>query len=221
MQLPLLWITAGSNPALWGEAQSYKPVPYEALPPIAGPLDGSFAWLAAAPVAISEGMGLMVREHAALGRELTARGAEARDLGLTLPPEFIRFMTDARLPRRLRTCTGCYFELGADLVPAPGGAYLLRFMNDAQSCFLWYLLLEPDGGHQVAVGMPTWDREGRVRLDAPPAELARCGPSFEEFIRRYWIETSLWFAAQHGAAAVGAELRAYAEAARRAADVAP
>jgi hypothetical protein len=43
-----------------------------------------------------------------------------------------------------------------------------------------------------------------------------CASSFDEFIRRFWIENALWYAAQGGGPVEG-ELLAYAEAARTAA----
>jgi hypothetical protein len=50
---------------------------------------------------------------------------------------------------------------------------------------------------------------------ADPQDVFVCASSFDEFVRRFWIENTLWYAAQGGRPVVG-ELPAYAEAAHAA-----
>jgi hypothetical protein len=217
MDLPRAWVTAGANDQLWGPAGTYRTIAYDALPPVVP--DPTFAWLTASP-AHQDGVRLH-EDSDPVDEPLAARVVEARAAGLSVPPSFVSFMTQPRLHSRIPSCTACYFDLGARLVSLPdhaGPERLLRFMNDQQACYLWYLLLEPGGAHRVAVAMPRW-KEG---VDAPaleecadPQDVVVCASSFDEFIRRLWIENTLWYAAQGGGPVEG-ELLAYAEAARTA-----
>lgn len=220
MDLPHQWLSPGSNAQLWGKAGTYKAVPYEALPSIAGPLDGSFGWLTSVPSA-PYGMSFEHQEDEPIDEYVDDRVAEANRAGLTIPPAFVAFMKDPELHTRIPSCTACYYDLGARLVPLPehaGPERLLRFMNDQQACYLWYLLLEPNGGHRVVVACPEWkeDSSGDSLEDAAdPSEVVVCAESFEEFIKRFWIENTLWAAADRGRTLEG-ELLAYSDAAKRA-----
>jgi hypothetical protein len=214
--LPRKWVSAGGNARLWGAGGTYKWVPYDALPPV-GALDGSFDWLGAQDEA--EGLGLDPPNNVSL-EELTAREQEAMEGGLRLPAPFVRFMQDEDLHARLPSPTACYLELGARLVAIPnhdGPERLLRFMNDQQVCYLWYLLLEPDGKHRVVVARPKWlDKRGSSLEDITIInDVTECASSFEELIKRMWIENTLWYANVNKLPVTG-ELAAYEEAASKA-----
>ena len=217
MNLEKRWATAGSNPRVWGQARTYKWVPYEALPPV-GTLDGSFGWLEPSD---RHGMGFWEgTSQKNVDAQVDARAREARKLGLTLPESFLTFMKNPALTSSLPSCTACYFDIGARLVPLPkhdGPERLLRFMNDQQACYLWYLVLEPGRRHRVAISWPRWidDAEGDALEDLADIEEAyECATSFEEFVKRVWIENTLWFAV-NGREALTGELLAYADAAAK------
>ncbi|APR78116.1 Hypothetical protein A7982_03463 [Minicystis rosea] len=225
MELPTGWLTPGSNEKLWGRGGTYKTIAYEALPPLQGPLDGSFDWLAAAP-SRADGMELSRDEDgdeveaAPIATLLAKRIAEAKRAKLVIPPSFTRFMTDETLFTRVPSCTACYWELGPCLVRIPdhdGPERLLRFMNDQQACALWYLLLLPDGDHRVVFARPDLSEEANedpFQKDVVPRDVTLCAPSFEAFIKRFWLENTLWYAVRTGAALTG-ELSDYIEAADR------
>jgi hypothetical protein len=161
--------------------------------------------------------------------KLSARVREATALGLEVPDELLRFLSDEAFYGRVPSCTACYFDIGTVLLPVPGDngpARLLRFMNDQQTCFLWYVLLEPNAPHRVVVASPNWgdddddgdigDQEGKsfdesFAIDEP----AICADSFEEFIKRFWIENTLWWWAHKGFPALEGELKAYLDAVAR------
>jgi hypothetical protein len=230
MDIPEGWYTAAGK-CLWGEAKAtYKFVPAEALPSVPGPLDGTFAWLRAA-VGVRFGMryGSDERGSAPPPNELEARVAEARHVGLSIPDEFITLMRDEELLTRVPSCTACYWELGAHLLPLPdheGPERLLRFMNDQQSCVLWYLLLEPGRRHRVVAAFPrlgedlnesAFEGVDSLSVDEPiPFGVCACSPSFEEFVRRFWIENAIWCLAFDGKP-LNAELTAYLDAVKSAA----
>jgi len=223
MDIPQGWYTAGSS-VLWGQGRTYEFIPVEALPEVPGPLDGSFAWLSAAAMPANYGMTFGPDEDEPGDsplNELAARVAEATAGGLTIPEEFTAFMGDRDLWSRVPSCTSCYWELGDRLVPLPnhaGPERLLRFMNDQQSCLAWYLLLEPDGVHRVAVATPEFHDElsGDSFEDmVDPTEVFICAPSFEAFVRRFWIENAIWYLT-HAGKELNADMTAYLEAAKSA-----
>lgn len=217
------WYSAGHMDELWGDGGTYMEVPPEVLPAFPpDSLDGTFRWLVE-PAPGVDGMQYGQDDPEStddVAVVLEARIAEARRAGLTVPASFVTFMSNPRLFHRVPSCTACYFELGEQLVPVPGRdgpERLLRFMNDQQCCLLWYLLLLPDGEHRVACAAPQWGEEYKAgTLDdvVVPVDLAVCASSFEEFIRRFWIENTLWYAVHHRRPPIDGELRDYLEAAR-------
>lgn len=129
--------------------------------------------------------------------------SEAIRLGLQLPDDALRFLRDPQLHTRVPTNTACYLDISRGLLTPPGGApgKLVRFLNDQQVVVLWYLHLHPDGGHTVVAAQPRWrddvgdddsddDLDHLVVLDDP----TECSPSFGEFVRRFWLENTIWYA---------------------------
>jgi hypothetical protein len=235
--LPRRWFTAGTNLEVWGEAGTYKEIPYEALPPLPVVVgeEGSFAWLRGAPVSPhaldfgdfggggEEGEAGEADEEskqAAIDARLARIVFDATKLGLTVPAALVAFIGHPELHRRVPSCTACYLDVPAKLVPLPGGqpGMLLRFMNDQQCCLLWYVLLEPGGGHSVVCAAPDYEDDAigeSIEDIAKPRDVAVCAPSFEAFMHRFWLENSLWFAVNKRVP-LTAEQKAYADAAKRA-----
>ncbi|WAS90643.1 hypothetical protein [Nannocystis punicea] len=131
---------------------------------------------------------------------LTQLAVDASAVGLAVPPEMIAFLSRPELFERVPTCTACYLELSRRLLPAPvRDRRLIRFLNDQQCSVLWYVMLAPDGGHSIVAAYPRWKnrrREVTAELDdeITPTGFVRCASSFEEFIYRFWIENSIWYA---------------------------
>jgi hypothetical protein len=72
-------------------------------------------------------------------------------------------------------------------------------MNDQQCVLLWYLYLEEGHAPAVAVGAPQFDDEepGESLDDVVQlTDLYFCAPTFEEFILRFWLENTIWYALQ-------------------------
>lgn len=220
--LPRRWYTAGTNLEVWGEAGTYKAVPYEALPPLPAPRveDGPFAWLRGAPVSPhgldfgDEGEG----NEGSFDARLALIVSQASKMGLTVPPTLVAFLGHPELHSRVPSCTACYLDVPARLIELPGGepGRLLRFMNDQQCCLLWYVHLEPGGGHSIVCAAPEWieGAQGESLEDVTrPRDVEMCAASFEEFIQRFWMENSLWFAVSKGTP-LSDEQKAYAAAAK-------
>jgi hypothetical protein len=226
--LPRRWFTAGTNLDVWGDAGTYKAIPYELLPALPEwPRDGSFSWLLSAPLAphgLDVGDDSRPEEpRASVPERLAKITEEVKRLGLTVPPALVTFILHPELHKRVPSCTACYLDVPAKLVELDGaqaapGARLLRFMNDQQCCLLWYVLLEPGGGHSVACAWPEIDNEatGETLEDvSKPEDVVICASSFEEFVQRFYLENSLWFASTKGVP-LSIEQQAYAEAAKKA-----
>jgi hypothetical protein len=109
-------------------------------------------------------------------------------------------MSTAALYGRIPSCTACFYDVGAHLEKIPGGnddARMLIFLRDQQDCLRWYVLLEPERRHRVGVGYD---------------DVAVCAEDFEGFMKRFWIENTIWFAAHEGAPPIEGELREYVDA---------
>jgi hypothetical protein len=128
--------------------------------------------------------------------------ARAKKLRLNLPEPFLRFMGDACLQAKVSTCTGCFLALSEDFIPLleAEGHFLLRFLNDSQSCVMWYLYLNPEGNAGV-VASPCFFEPKLFEVmeyeDLKREELSReaclCADTFTEFLYRFWIENSIWY----------------------------
>jgi hypothetical protein len=111
-----------------------------------------------------------------------------------LPSSFVYFMSRPNLTGAIPTCTSCYWNVAESPIPSPldDGARPLRFMNDQQDVLLWYLYLEPDGGHRVVCGsIPYHDvavEPGRAAQD-----LVEVAPGLEAFVYRFWVENLAWY----------------------------
>lgn len=217
--LPLGWVTAGGSDALWGmDLATYRSIPHDKLPPVL--LEGRpFAWLETAPDA-EWGLAFDGGYDSSVKDGLGELSRQASKEGLIVPDDFIGFMTNPILHTRVPTCTACYLELPSKLFALPDGepGRLLRFMNDQQCCVLWFLHLQPNGRHSVVCAAPEFSdsaEEGASMEDAMKLhEPMTCAPSFESFMRRFWLENSIWFAAQNQTK-LTPEQEAYSRAAKK------
>lgn len=216
---PRGWYTAGSHPDFWGDLDgTYALIPYGDLPPLDHPgSGGSFDWL---PESDADDTVLAFEDLTTSPAAKLARlAAQAADERLSLPDGFSRFISSPRIHERVPTCTACYLDLADRLIDAPGApGRLLRFMNDQQCVRLWYLYLRPDAEPTVLVGTPEWSDEADGETLEDFVQLTEpliCAPAFEEFIHRFWLENTIWFAL-HKARPMNQEQRWYLAAVRRA-----
>jgi hypothetical protein len=194
---------------------------YAALPPLEAALQGDFRWLGALEENLEDAMSVHRRPEAQTRVEanLDRLLVHAGQLGLKLPAPFVRFMGSPALQQRVPSCTACYFDLPERIVqsPAGDGGYLIRFLNDQQDVLFWFLYLNPKGEHCVVASWIKFDDEP---LPAEVVAVAKrdtffCGPSFEEFLYRFWLENEIWFAADSGPDQMTDEQRRYVEHYRR------
>lgn len=224
---------AGSLPTGWlfiqlpghrsaPEHLTYERFSFEELPPIREPLDGSFDWLRRQPrrydhsiayYDIPEALQQEDERYYDFLEDSPARllaFVEAR--GYRLPAPLVDFITNPELNRRVRSCTGCHFDIAvrpAELVGAAQGL-LIKLLVDSQGSPCWYLLLDPAGDHAMVQGrqhfgddahsVDTWARDNPVeQVELTRTELWLCARSFEEYIHRFWMENEIWYGLNSGA----------------------
>ena len=134
--------------------------------------------------------------------------ARVQSRGLDIPQTFLRFMRDTSLHGKVPSCTACFLSLSEDAIAIPGAEdyFLLRFMNDSQSCVLWYLLMSRDEIAGVVASPYFFDKnifEGmqytdefddeRVNYKNAFKEASICADTFAEFMYRFWVENTIWY----------------------------
>jgi hypothetical protein len=132
---------------------------------------------------------------------------KAGDLGLSIPQPFLRFMRDTRLQSKVPSCTACFLEFSEDWIPCPEveGHFLLRFLNDSQSCLMWYLCLHRE--REAGIIASHYFFEPDIFDAMEYEEIGRedvvrgaflCADTFTESLYRFWIENSIWYSIREG-----------------------
>lgn len=181
---------------------TYSSFDPEKLPPISLPDGKPFAWLRPGKP----------KKWAIGGKDMKAivdrLGILTERLGFPLPADFVTFMSDPALQRRVRSCTACYLLLPDEPAAVSGaeGTFLIHFLSDQQWCYHWHLLVDKGGdcgvvGSEEAFGIPEVpkpvDHDEIVEVDLQEDETAiLCSPSFSEFLYRFRLENEIWFAIQ-------------------------
>ncbi len=201
------WITAGQG-ELWNCGNTYCTVPYENLPQVERATD-DLGWLEAVTPELRrviDGCTTLNSSDNKLAN-LERIVSKAQNLSLTLPEPFLRFIGDAGLQSKVPTCTACFLELSDDFVPVPeaAGHFLLRFLNDSQSCIMWYLAISPKGTTSVVASGFFFEPEifdvmeyEEVKREDAFREAFLCADTFTEFLYRFWVENSIWYSLHKG-----------------------
>lgn len=201
------WITAGHG-SLWRtpETATYTRIEYSRLPPLEQS-DLDFQWLSELP---ARDYGCDLTGEEPHQERLDQLEAELHSLSHALPANFKQFITQPDLQAQIPTCTDCYLELSESVQALPGhpGCHAVRFMNDSQCCILWYLLFQPGLPPRVLASDyfierdifdameyedPTQD-DARLSHDAVLDHACICAETFGEFIHRFCLENTIWFA---------------------------
>ena len=200
-----LWFTSGQG-KLWNCDSTYCGVPYEYLPVVERATD-DLAWLDQVSHQLRQVVGSATLNNSNNEiAHLETITTKFQNLEIDFPAPFLRFMRDSQLQQKVPTCTDCFLSLSEEPVQLPytPGEYLLRFLNDSQSCVMWYLLFKPGEETRVLASgvflepdiFKAMEYEDLKYLDAFK-EVFFCASSFTEFLYRFWIENTLWFSMQH------------------------
>lgn len=174
---------------------TYQQFGYDTIPPLnEADLRGTFSWLYETPEIPKSTCGS--DGEAELLEQLKDVQRQSESLGITLPPEFLSFIGDPNLLRRVGSMTGSYWRLPDFIARCPDApGFLIMFRSEGQDCLLWYLYLGDDSAdHCVVVSRDYFGINGEPPPEFPdePHRVFFCAPSFEAFVYREWIE--------HGAA---------------------
>ena len=179
---------------------------YESLPPLPE-FDGALAWLGSVDEEVDEAP---TDQRTIEARDQLARiEREAVELGLTLPPAFVRLMSSPNLLDRIPEYASSWFPPLEHVVPCvvKTAGSLICFLRDQQDVVVWFLYLTPQGAelvigsHDGTIDAAQWDEwnswdGGEGPDDDELAEIVAnakiCAPSFEAFIYRFWPESTLY-----------------------------
>jgi len=191
------WMGTDLN-GLRPDSGTYGRYPMESLPPLDGiSLDGTLSWLLPLEPELEAAQAVYRPDDAARARVAKKLEALAKQAGahkLELPPLFLKLMGSQEIQDRFPSSTACYFDLPDAIAPAPAplpGGHVVRFLNDQQGCCFWYLWLKPDGTDAVLASAALLDPGA---THGQGAEILQCADCLEEFLLRYWLENTLWFA---------------------------
>jgi uncharacterized protein (TIGR02996 family) len=183
---------------------TYHRFPFETLPPLScPPFNGTFDWL---PKDRRPPDGLEPEHEARYPDHLRRLTRHLTELGLTVPPDFARWMTDPSL-WCIPSSTGCSLHRSWDAAVVEGlpGTRVLPFYIDSQGCLIWYLYLTP-GGYSAVLSSSSflcnpWHVPREDNPDAPldqldsseePVTLVFAAPSVEAFLYRWSLENTIW-----------------------------
>ncbi|HNF23527.1 MAG TPA: hypothetical protein PKV80_03625 [Leptospiraceae bacterium] len=182
-------------------SDTYGGFPYDTLPPLNKALfKGDFGWLDHMDDDLKRKLSVYRRPEAEerIKKNLSKIQRMAEELGISLPEEFVKFMSSEEMRLQIPSCTACYFDLPEKTVrlPIKNGGYAVRFLNDQQEIFLWYLYISPDSKTSIIVSSIMFDEENldEIPEDVLISNIHYSAPSFEEFLYRFWLENSIWYA---------------------------
>ena len=192
------WISSGDK------NQTYGLLPYSRPLEFARPTP-DFVWLDS----VSPALAKVIDETSTLfaeENELKSWPAISKEINqrkLQLPNTFALLIESPKLQKKIPTCTACFLSLSEELIPVPGVSdhFLLRFLNDSQSCFLWYLFLSAHHAPYVVASPYFFDPDifkameyEDVTRDELVSKSYLCAETFLEFIFRFWLENTVWYA---------------------------
>jgi hypothetical protein len=197
------WITIGYS-ELWGKEGTYSRIEYQRLPELPT-IHSPFDWLSELPQR-DYGCTLDSDENEVAG--FASIDARIQALGFCIPEDLRLLMTRPDIQAQIPSCTACYLDLRDTVTPLPGwpGSYAMRFMNDSQCCVLWYLLFQPNTPTRVLASHYFLERkifdameylasaDEPLRYENVLDDSCICAESFGEFIFRFCIENTIWFA---------------------------
>ncbi len=124
-----------------------------------------------------------------------------------LPVAIAVLAADVGLQRKMRSYTGCYFDLGDRAVATDAGAPLVHLVSDQQWVRHWLVLVAPDGSSPVLsttfpLGFDLGEDESPGEEPIPDVvpldgslDLTISADSAEQFLYRFWIENEMAFRA--------------------------
>lgn len=198
-----LWINFGL-PGVREISSTYAGSDFSRLPTM-GTIPSGWTWLGRLPLALS-GAGMAGNNYLTTWAEQLQRVHWLRELEPDgVPTTLWELLASRKLQSRIPSCTACYFDLPLDWTASPfrEGDQMLRFMNDQQCCYCWYLYVPTDQPPFVIASSCVGGNEDfleEVDFKSHPELVDNAwlrtffvAPGFDEFIRRFWLENLIWF----------------------------
>jgi hypothetical protein len=201
-QFTRYWISFGLPDVrdIW---TTYDGSDYSLLPQLPDVPD-DLSWLCELPKKLSDA-GMRDGNYFLTPEALSRRATEAQhESPPNVPQSFWTLLKHPHLQARIPSCTASYFDLPKVWTKSPfrDGDMMLRFMNDQQCCYCWYLYVAPDetpfvlasSGAGGEAFLEQVDFVGRPDLLADALKRTYfVSPSFDSFVYRFWIENLIWF----------------------------
>lgn len=201
-QFTRYWISFGL-PDVRDIGSTYGGSDYALLPPLPD-VPGDLSWLGELPQELADA-GMRDGNDFLTSEALSQRATELqKETPPNVPTSLWTLLKQPDLQARIPSCTACYFDLPKAWTKSPfrEGDVMLRFMNDQQCCYCWYLYVAPDEAPFVLASSGAGDEVFLEAVDfiRHPDLLADAwertyfvSPSFDSFIYRFWIENLIWF----------------------------
>lgn len=202
-----MWIGSGI-PGAREDRATYMGLEFESLPVIPGARP-DLAWLSPMPPEIRDYTHVIAPRESHRGeleRKFQEISASAEQRGITLPGSFDRLMKSFELQERVPSRTGCYLDLPEDFIESPfrEGDFILRFLNDCQVVYCWYLYFLQHGDCLVIASQGAWNSQNDTGpfldeldfslpqiLDEVRSSTILVAETFDDFLFRFWIENRI------------------------------
>lgn len=178
---------------------TYWAYPLDDQPSVSHLADATLSWLEDQPVAAEWGLD---DTDATPMTPLTPEAMQALTESWHAPEALTLLARRRHLQRRIRSFTGCYFDLGEKTVRA-GDGMLFHFLSDQQWVRHWLVLLDGNGSSPVIsstlpIGFHGTDDDEELPVHAVvpldgSVDLTVAADSVEEFLVRFWLENEIAF----------------------------
>jgi hypothetical protein len=214
-QFARFWISFGL-PGVRDIWSTYDGSDYSLLPQLPG-IPDDLSWLTELPQELSDA-GMRDGNYFLKPEALAQRAKELQQVTPpNVPRSFWMLLERPDFQARVPSCTACYFDLPKAWTKSPfrEGDRMLRFMNDQQCCYCWYLYVAPDEAPFILASSGAGEEVFLEQVDfvRHPDLLAEAwqrtyfvSPNFDSFIYRFWLENLIWFKMNESMALAPGEL---------------
>ena len=161
----------------------------------------SFEWLNHKP-SHSNHMGLEGKEK--INTDLALLESACAELEITLPVDFVTFMTSPNLWEKFRSTNAGFFDIGAKPVKCPvSDGYLIPFISDQQYCHFYFLhvvsgkkeyeIVWADDLYYGAIYATPEECESAYATEFNQSNIYLCNVNFANFMRCHYEEHETWF----------------------------
>jgi hypothetical protein len=181
----------------------YPAIPLHLLPPVPQEARVDLSWLRQQRRFDQSLLGTADANEPADTSQLAGVIRQLADHGLSLPGQFVEFLSDEELISRIKTPSYCCVTVSKYAAELQGatGVWLVRFMADQQWVLHWCLAVSATGETEVVAcesrDDESWEAVGDADQVSASQIVARCG-TFLEFVWRFWADGECWHRSASG-----------------------